>query len=127
MNDYKCPNCGGSFSLPLGMSCDDHHPEPVEIGDPEDLPHYEEILDGPEAWILANFTPEPDEELSTELQFAAIMVMGTKLTAMGLDPDLVAESLAVKNVRITINQGGEGAELHLDFYDDETDPEEGPA
>lgn len=25
--DYQCPNCRASFSLPLGMHCDDHRPE----------------------------------------------------------------------------------------------------
>ena len=121
MSDYKCPNCGGSFSLPLGMSCADHHPEPVPVDlevNPEDLPHYEAIMDDAEGWILANFTPEPDEELATELQFAAIIVMGLKLMELGLDPDAIADDLASKNVRITITEGG----LHLDFYDDE--PEE---
>lgn len=24
--DYRCAKCGGSFSLPLGMTCDDHRP-----------------------------------------------------------------------------------------------------
>lgn len=26
--DWTCPNCGASFSLPLGMSCGDHRPQP---------------------------------------------------------------------------------------------------
>ena len=29
MIDYQCPNCRGSFSLPFGVTCDDHHPEPI--------------------------------------------------------------------------------------------------
>jgi len=31
MNDYACLRCGGSFSLPLGMTCDDHHPVPINV------------------------------------------------------------------------------------------------
>lgn len=29
MPDLKCPNCGASASLPLGMTCDNHQPQPV--------------------------------------------------------------------------------------------------
>jgi hypothetical protein len=28
---WVCPTCWGSFSLPLGRACDDHHPEPVWV------------------------------------------------------------------------------------------------
>lgn len=30
---YICPNCRGSFSLPLEMTCDDHRPEPHRLCD----------------------------------------------------------------------------------------------
>jgi hypothetical protein len=30
---YICPNCRASFSLPLGVTCDDHHPESVRVDD----------------------------------------------------------------------------------------------
>lgn len=35
--DLLCPNCGASASLPLGVTCKDHNPEPVT--------YYEVILD----------------------------------------------------------------------------------
>jgi hypothetical protein len=30
-SDYVCPNCRGSFSLPLGKTCNDHRPQPVTV------------------------------------------------------------------------------------------------
>lgn len=27
--EYVCPNCRGSFSMPLEVTCADHRPEPV--------------------------------------------------------------------------------------------------
>lgn len=29
MSDLRCPNCGASASLPLGMTCSDHQPRPI--------------------------------------------------------------------------------------------------
>jgi hypothetical protein len=29
MHDYVCQRCGGSWSLPLGMTCADHRPKPL--------------------------------------------------------------------------------------------------
>lgn len=30
MTDLRCPNCGASASLPIGRTCDDHQPVPID-------------------------------------------------------------------------------------------------
>lgn len=85
--------------------------------DPEDLPHFNEIVEDPEGFILKHFAPAVDETTESELYLAATMIVGTALVETGLDPETVADQLSKREA--TIKLGPEG--LEIDFTDPDSE------